>query len=439
MENTAVTVKGPRLPIENHPCFNEKARHESSRIHLPVAPRCNMQCNFCNRDFNCVNESRPGITSTILTPQQALTYVHRQVERLKGLSVVGIAGPGDPFANPEETLSTLRLVREAYPGMLLCVATNGLGLLPHVQALADLEVSHVTLTINAVDPDIGASIYGWMRYEKRTHTGAEAAAWLWNQQKQAIVELAARGVLVKVNSICIPGINEDHIETVAKEVAALGASILNVMALKPAKGTPFEAFEEPAATTLGRIRLKARQYVPQMSHCSRCRADAAGLVGEEMKMEDMALLLEIARKQPDPTADHEAHGTAPQGLVAVATMEGMLVNQHLGEADKLMIYRPGAQRHELVDIRDTPSPGAGNSRWEALADQLSDCATLLVSGVGPGPRSVLEGKGIKIEVVEGLITEALNKLGSGAGLSCMHKQAAFKCGSSCSGTGGGCG
>ena len=33
--------------IEQHPCFNDEAHDSKGRIHLPVAPKCNIQCNFC--------------------------------------------------------------------------------------------------------------------------------------------------------------------------------------------------------------------------------------------------------------------------------------------------------------------------------------------------------------------------------------------------------
>jgi nitrogen fixation protein NifB len=127
--------------LATHPCFNQEARHTHARIHLPVAPRCNMQCNYCNRKYSCVNESRPGVTCAILTPRQALEYLRRYTEKLKNLSVVGIAGPGDPFACPSETLETLRLVKAEFPHLLLCVASNGLNLLPYVDDLAALGLS----------------------------------------------------------------------------------------------------------------------------------------------------------------------------------------------------------------------------------------------------------------------------------------------------------
>ena len=154
-----------------HPCFSDTARHRFARIHLPIAPDCNVQCNFCRRDYDCVNESRPGVTSTILLPHQALHYLGQVLALEPQITVVGIAGPGDPLATPDRTLETLRLVRERYPQMLLCVASNGLNVAPYAQDLADLQVSHVTVTVNAVDPEIGAKVYAWIRDRKRMYRG----------------------------------------------------------------------------------------------------------------------------------------------------------------------------------------------------------------------------------------------------------------------------
>ncbi len=56
---------------KEHPCYNCQA-HQFARIHLPVAPACNVQCGYCVRKFDCPNESRPGVTSAILSPEEAL-------------------------------------------------------------------------------------------------------------------------------------------------------------------------------------------------------------------------------------------------------------------------------------------------------------------------------------------------------------------------------
>jgi len=132
------------IDIKTHPCFNKEAKGEYARVHLPVAPLCNIQCNYCKRGYDCVNESRPGVTSDVLSPEQALAYLIRLKEKMPHLSVVGIAGPGDPFANPIQTMSTLRLIRREFPDMVLCLSTNGLNVLPYIEEMKDLNVSHVT-------------------------------------------------------------------------------------------------------------------------------------------------------------------------------------------------------------------------------------------------------------------------------------------------------
>jgi nitrogen fixation protein NifB len=134
-----------------HPCFNKAASGHCGRVHLPVAPKCNIRCNYCDRKHDCVNESRPGVSSAVLTPPQALAYMKEVLEREPRITVAGIAGPGDPMANWAETRHTLELLKEHYPHLLFCLSTNGLALPDHVDELAEVGATHVTVTINAVD------------------------------------------------------------------------------------------------------------------------------------------------------------------------------------------------------------------------------------------------------------------------------------------------
>ena len=287
------------LDFSHHPCFSKDAHNTYGRVHLPVAPRCNIQCNFCNRKFDCVNETRPGVTSSVLKPQQAIAYLDEVLRIRPEIAVMGIAGPGDPFANPEETMETLRLTRERFPELMLCLATNGLGIGPYIDELGALKVSHVTITINAVDPKIGAKVYAWIRDGKRPVHGEEAARLLLERQLAAIRELKARNIVVKVNSIVIPGINDAHIPEVARVVAELGADIQNCMPLLPVAGTPFEELGTPDAKTTMRVRLLSGDHLPQMSHCARCRADSLGFIGEKMSAEQMERLNRFARRPID--------------------------------------------------------------------------------------------------------------------------------------------
>ncbi len=109
-----------------HPCFNIGAKGSCGRVHLPVAPKCNLRCNYCNRKYDCANESRPGVTSGLLSPSQAVEYLSRVLAEEPRISVAGIAGPGDPLANPQATLETMRLIREEFPELRFCAGLSNI-------------------------------------------------------------------------------------------------------------------------------------------------------------------------------------------------------------------------------------------------------------------------------------------------------------------------
>lgn len=96
-----------RARIEKHPCYSEEAHHHYARMHVAVAPACNIQCNYCNRKYDCANESRPGVVSELLTPEEAAHKVLVVAGKIPQMTVLGIAGPGDPLANPEKPYAPL--------------------------------------------------------------------------------------------------------------------------------------------------------------------------------------------------------------------------------------------------------------------------------------------------------------------------------------------
>jgi nitrogen fixation protein NifB len=424
------------MNIDDHPCFNASVHHRFGRVHLPVAPRCNIQCRFCNRRFDCVNESRPGVTSAVLTPAQAMVYLEEVLQQRPEIRVVGIAGPGDPFANAAQTLETCRRVRQRYPEMMLCIATNGLNLAPYLDELSELNVSHVTVTVNAVDPQVGARIYSWMRIGKRVRRSEEGARILLDRQMEAIEGLKAQGILVKINSIILPGINEDHIEAVAQTMGGLGVDLFNCMPYYPCTGSDFEHLEEPPAETVNVIRNAAGRHVRPMRHCTRCRSDAVGLLGETPCAKLMATLRNCQHLEVlEPRGAKVLH----KPYVAVASMEGVLVNQHLGEARQILVYGKKDGRIGLVDARQAPEPGGGTARWKSLASLLSDCRAILVSGIGQTPRAVLSNQAMEVIECEGIIDEAVRAVFAGESLQHMAVRPQSSCGSGCGGNMMGCG
>jgi nitrogen fixation protein NifB len=410
--------------IKDHPCFNKEAKGTYGRIHLPVAPKCNVQCNFCNRKYDCVNESRPGVTSVVLTPEQASIYLDYAVNKMPYLKVVGIAGPGDPFANPVETMTTFKRVHEKYPDMLLCVATNGLNIVPYLDELKDVDISHVSVTVNAIDPKVGARVYSWVRYKKKRYAPEEGAEILWNEQRAAIRGLKERGIVVKVNTIIIPGVNDSHIKDIARKMSEMDVDILNCIPLFKTKDTVFENIDEPSHARVAEIRKEAGAYISQMTHCERCRADAVGLLGARADHEMFQKMKECEAHMPVAREDRPR--------IAVASMEGVLINQHLGEATSLNVYEYVNGEIKLEEVRVTPPAGRGAERWQALAQEISDCSFLLVSGIGDAPRRTLEASGVLILVLEGLIDEALKALFNKESVNHLIKRERTVCSGGCS-------
>jgi nitrogen fixation protein NifB len=262
-----------------HPCFDEKAKERCGRIHLPVAPACNIQCGYCSRAFDCVNESRPGVTSRVMEPEEAVVYLGEMLIRMPYVTVAGIAGPGDAFRDPERTLTTLDLIRGAHPGLNLCLSTNGLDIGPYIKDLARLGVGYVTVTVNAATPRTGALIYSHVRNGSRILHGLEGARLLIGRQLDAIAALRAEKITIKVNTVVVSGVNEGDVEEIARRVSVLGADIMNIIPVIPVPGTPLGSAPPLSPAELKELRRIAAGYIRQMRHCARCRADAAGLLG----------------------------------------------------------------------------------------------------------------------------------------------------------------
>jgi nitrogen fixation protein NifB len=438
LRNTSVCGKGDNEAdaalsdrLQRHPCFNAKMKGKFGRVHLPVAPKCNIKCNFCNRKYDCVNESRPGVTSTILSPDQALVYMEKVLEKEPRISVAGIAGPGDPFANPEETMTTMRLISEKFPETILCLASNGLAIGPYIEQLAEMNVSHVTITVNAVDPEIGAKIYRFVQDGKIVYHGVQCAQLLLERQLAAIAKLKKYGITVKINTIIIPGINDHHVEPIAVKMKELGVDLLNCMAMFPNVGTPFGELPQPGKKQMAEIRNMAEKYLPQMRHCTRCRADAVGLLDDD-KTEEFRGCLSACASLP------KVEGiTRP--YVAVCTNEGVLVNQHLGEAARLQIWEQKGDSFRMVTEREAPEPGGGVRRWTALAGLLRDCRALLSSNIGEVPATLLKESGVKAAVMNGFIEEGLAAIYAGKDVNTFKGRRQSCAEGGCTGSGGGCG
>lgn len=261
---------------KSHPCFGGQ-KNNKGRIHLPVSPGCNIQCKFCDRKIND-NEQRPGVTSKVLTPEEALGVIKRALELCPEITVAGIAGPGDTLAT-DYALDTFCLIKKEYPKLIKCMSTNGLLLYERADEIIDVGIDSLTVTVNAVDPEIEAKLNSAIYYHGKRYEGVEAAGILIENQLKGIQKLAQSGITIKVNSVLVPTINDNHIETIAKTVSKAGASIYNIIPLIPQY--ELSDYPAPACAQIDAARRSAENYIDVFRHCQRCRADAIGVPGEK--------------------------------------------------------------------------------------------------------------------------------------------------------------
>ncbi|HZK52827.1 MAG TPA: radical SAM protein [Desulfosporosinus sp.] len=275
-ECTQGNMNTPNLNL-GHPCFSTKGHGKTGRIHLAVAPGCNISCNYCVRKFDCANESRPGVTSRVQNAEEALQTVRKAKASEIGskLTVVGIAGPGEPLANAA-TFETLRGVKKDFPDMILCLSTNGLLLPEKLAELVEIGVSHVTVTINTLDEEIGAKIYSYVQWQGQTLIGPEGARILIKNQLEGLKLASEAGMVLKVNTVLIPGVNDQLLYSLGLEIKKRGADIHNVMPLIP-QGK-LSHIIAPTKEHLTNCRGSVGSLLPQMTHCQQCRADAIGVL-----------------------------------------------------------------------------------------------------------------------------------------------------------------
>jgi len=421
--------------INNHPCYSEGAHQHYARIHVAVAPACNIQCNYCNRKYDCSNESRPGVTSGKLTPEDAVKKVLYIGGEIQQLSVVGIAGPGDALANPKKTFDTFRMLQEKAPDLKLCLSTNGLRIADYIDEIEKYNVDHVTVTINTVDPtgQIGSEIYPWVHWDHKKVWGAEGAKLLLEKQLEGIKALTDRGILVKANSVLIPGVNDKDLPNVAKKLKEMNVFLHNIMPLlsSPEFGTKFGLDGVPSATDQEQMAAQEAcgMDMKLMKHCRQCRADAVGLIGEDRgdefgkeafvalsfdelerkynikaraekheAIENWRTHLEAAneRIKLDEASKAELSSTGETKLVAVTTKGEGMVNMHFGSAQEFLVYEVGDKAIKFVMHRKLESSysgvgtNAGNSPIEEIKVTLKDCDILLTEKIGDCPMDELK-------------------------------------------------
>lgn len=102
-------------------------------------------------------------------------------------------------------------------------------------------------------------------------------------------------------------------------------------------------------------------------------------------------------------------------LIAVASSDGKVVNQHFGHSRQFLIFEINDENSwEFKELRNTQpacseSQHSESSMQEAV-EALSDCSAVIVSQIGYGAVQALNSRGIRAFVVRDIIDDALNEV-----------------------------
>jgi MoaA/NifB/PqqE/SkfB family radical SAM enzyme len=314
--------------------------------------------------------------------------------------VIGIAGPGEPLAN-EETFETLRLVKDEFSDLILCLSTNGLLLPERVDDILNAGVKFLTVTVNAVDPEVAKRIYGYVVTD-RVLRGLEAAQTLIAKQQAGIEMIAKTGVIVKVNTVVCPGINDYHVPKIAEHLRDF-ASFMNLMPLIPVEGTPFSHITPPDPNTLNKLRELCEAHIPQIRHCRQCRSDSIGFLGGSWHTVSELLKGKEQRANLDYIPIR----------VAVASTDGVYIDEQFGLTDTFWIYDVTPKSFRLVEKRNVRQYCFGKISSSSINDvigKLRDCQLVICKHIGHKPRQELLAVGVEPQDFSGTIPEAIEKV-----------------------------
>ncbi len=348
---------------------------------LPSAPLVNNKIRFTDSE-------KPG---SAITPAEAVSWIGNLIKAGKEISSVEIIGPGDAMASPLILFYTLDLLRKNYPEIKIGLTSLGLGGADLAADLAKYAIDRITITVDAVDPEIVKKIYAWVRPGKKTLPLAASAPLLVAAQQESVAALAQAGLRVRIQTTVYPGINDLHIEEIAGKMAGAGASSIVILPFIMADSGE-ETNEEVSKSCDSAALAAARQRAAGFLELDKSNTDpfARSLTNLTATTNDLI----PGAKLPQPTKERPN--------VAVASSNGMDVDLHLGQARQMLIYGPRDDGLAcLLEARQIPEARIGTSRWQALADNcLYDCFALLAANAGEAPKTTLAKLDIKVIISE---------------------------------------
>ncbi|MBU1567965.1 MAG: dinitrogenase iron-molybdenum cofactor biosynthesis protein [Proteobacteria bacterium] len=374
------------LPLADHKnCCCRKKLTTESVIHLPVAPQVIARTRF--------SPPTPLRSGCLMVPEAMDLLDGEMKKRGEAITMVAITGPGDPLATPDITIETVRMVRDRYPAVKIGMKTLGMGSDRLAGDLARSGVNSIVMQVDGINADILEKIYAWIRPGLKTLKIGTAVNLLIKEQRNGVPALRFNNIKVAILTTLYPGLNVDHVPKISAAMQVLGAGGMSLIPYCPKPGAEVN-LESPTPQVVAMVAEKAGNFLPIVE---------PHLLPQPGKRVDKGAL-----QVPPPP-----HPTRSRPNVAVVSSNGIEVDLHLGQANKLLIYGPRQDGLAcLLETRSAPEPGT-TERWKELATSLHDCFAVMAASAGETPRRVLAEVGIKVLITEDNIEGTVDVLYGG--------------------------
>lgn len=158
-------------------------------LRVSVTDRCDFRCVYCMAE-NMSFLPRKDLLTLEELDRLTTAFIEKGVRRLR------LTG-GEPLVRKNILWLIEQLSRHLRSGALeeLTLTTNGSQLARHAQALADLGIKRINISLDTLDPDRFKTITRWGNYDQ-VMEGIEAAK--------------AAGIRIKINTVALLGLNDDE-------------------------------------------------------------------------------------------------------------------------------------------------------------------------------------------------------------------------------------
>jgi cyclic pyranopterin phosphate synthase len=207
-------------------------------LRLSITDRCNLRCRYC----------RPEKGVPFIPHAEILSF--EELERLTaifcalGVRKVRVTG-GEPFAR-RGCLAFLRKLTAMEGIRSLHITTNGVETAQHLDALAELGIASINLSLDTLDPQ------RFWRITRRDHL---------EDVLLTLHEIIERQMLVKINSVVLTDTSDEEIISLA------GLARKFPLSLRFIEKMPFSGVARPQKLVNGNLLQRLKRLFPNMEEC----------------------------------------------------------------------------------------------------------------------------------------------------------------------------